>query len=112
MKQSDLAYPALGAHSPSHVRPLYCARQKLARGFATGDIVRALVPSGKEAGTRVGRAALHASGSFNIQTARGAVPGIHAQHCTVIHRRNGYGYYGSGVSSPDVQSGVSAPGVP
>jgi 5-methylcytosine-specific restriction endonuclease McrA len=70
----------------------YLARQKQVRGFQTGDRVRALVPSGKNAGVHVGRVAVRATGSFNVRTPQGVVQGIHARHCTLIQRADGYGY--------------------
>ncbi|HEX4202957.1 MAG TPA: hypothetical protein VHZ51_01900, partial [Ktedonobacteraceae bacterium] len=35
------------------------------KGFQTGDIVKAIVPTGKKVGTYVGRVAVRSSGSFN-----------------------------------------------
>jgi 5-methylcytosine-specific restriction endonuclease McrA len=70
----------------------YCTRHKLVLGFQTGDMVRAEVPSGKKAGTHVGRLAVRASGSFNVQTLTGVVQGVHARHCTLAHRADGYNY--------------------
>ncbi|MGP8288590.1 RNA-guided endonuclease IscB [Halomonas sp. AOP7-C1-8] len=71
----------------------YLMRQKQVRGFQTGDIVKAVVPSGKKAGTHTGRVAVRKTGSFNIQTDHGAVQGISHKHCTVIQRGDGYGYH-------------------
>ncbi|GLC97798.1 hypothetical protein Tamer19_72070 [Cupriavidus sp. TA19] len=42
----------------------YLMRSKRAFGFQTGDMVKAVVPSGKKAGTHVGRVAIRATGSF------------------------------------------------
>jgi hypothetical protein len=70
----------------------YLLRRKQVRGFQTGDQVRAVVPAGKKAGVYVGRVAVRASGSFNIQTPDGIVQGIHARYCTLIQRADGYGY--------------------
>lgn len=70
----------------------YLMRTKRAFGFQTGDMVKAIVPTGKKAGTYVGRVAIRATGSFNIQTAAGAVQGISHKHCKVIQRGDGYGY--------------------
>ena len=67
-------------------------RQKRVHGFATGDLVRALVPSGKKAGAYQGRVAIRASGSFNIQTASGVVQSINHRHCRLVQRADGYGY--------------------
>ncbi|WP_454752956.1 RNA-guided endonuclease IscB [Cupriavidus necator] len=70
----------------------YLMRNKRAFGFQTGDMVKAIVPTGKKTGTYVGRVAIRATGSFNIQTAAGAVQGISHKHCKVIQRGDGYGY--------------------
>ena len=70
----------------------HCARTKSHFGFQTGDLVRAAVPAGKNTGTHVGRVAVRASGSFNIQTAGGVVQGIHHRHCRILQRGDGYGY--------------------
>jgi len=71
----------------------YLMRQKQVHGFQTGDMVRAIVPTGKKAGTHTGRVAIRKTGSFNIQTEQGAVQGISHKYCTVIQRGDGYGYY-------------------
>lgn len=70
----------------------YLMRQKSVNGFRTGDMVKAVVPKGKNAGTYVGRVAVRASGSFNIQTGGGVVQGISHKHCRLIQRGDGYGY--------------------
>ena len=70
----------------------YLMRHKQVRGFQTGDLVRATVPSGKKAGVHMGRVAVRATGSFNIQTPQGVVQGIGYRHCCVIQRGDGYGY--------------------
>ncbi|MBU2739741.1 RNA-guided endonuclease IscB [Acidithiobacillus concretivorus] len=46
----------------------YLMRSKSVFGFQTGDRVKAVVTTGKKAGTYLGRVAIRASGSFNIQT--------------------------------------------
>ena len=45
----------------------FLTRKKKAFGFQTGDIVLAVVPSGKRRGTHLGRVAVRARGSFNVQ---------------------------------------------
>jgi hypothetical protein len=65
---------------------------KRVKGFATGDLVRAVVPAGKKRGTYVGRVAVRATGSFNITTTSGTVKGISYRSCTPLHRGDGYGY--------------------
>jgi 5-methylcytosine-specific restriction endonuclease McrA len=66
----------------------YCMRTKSVRGFQTGDIVRAEVPTGKKAGTHVGRVAVRGSGSFRV----GNADGINAKYCKLLHRADGYCY--------------------
>jgi energy-coupling factor transporter ATP-binding protein EcfA2 len=68
-------------------------RAKSIDGFKTGDRVRADVSKGKKAGTYLGRVAVRASGSFNVQTPTGVVQGINARHCTILHRADGYKYH-------------------
>jgi hypothetical protein len=70
----------------------YLTRSKNAFGFQTGDLVRAVVTTGKKAGIYLGRVAIRASGSFDIQSATGLVQGIHHRFCTLIQRADGYGY--------------------
>ncbi|HGY4415579.1 TPA: RNA-guided endonuclease IscB [Citrobacter freundii] len=70
----------------------YLTRQKRIHGFQTGDRVKAIVTKGKKVGTYVGRVAVRASGSFNIQSAEGLVQGISHRYCTLIQRSDGYGY--------------------
>ena len=71
----------------------FLMRQKQVHGFQTGDMVRAIVPTGKKAGTHTGRVAIRKTGSFNIQAEYGAVQGISHKYCTLIQRSDGYGYY-------------------
>ena len=70
----------------------YLMRQKSVNGVRTGDMVQAIVPTGKKAGVHTGRVAVRASGSFNIQTGDGMVQGISHRHCRVLQRGDGYGY--------------------
>ncbi len=70
----------------------YLTRQKQIHGFQTGDRVKAVVTQGKKIGTYVGRVAVRASGSFNIQTAQSLIQGISHRYCTLIQRGDGYGY--------------------
>jgi 5-methylcytosine-specific restriction endonuclease McrA len=60
--------------------------------FQTGDMVKAIVTSGKKIGTYTGRVAVRASGSFNIKTKHETVQGIHYTACTPQHRSDGYAY--------------------
>lgn len=66
-------------------------RQKQHFGFQTGDMVKAIVPAGKYAGTHIGRVACRATGSFDITTATGKVTVSH-KHIKTIHHSDGYSY--------------------
>ncbi|HDK03300.1 MAG TPA: HNH endonuclease [Gammaproteobacteria bacterium] len=70
----------------------YLTRQKRHFGFQTGDLVKAIVTSGRKAGTYIGRVAVRASGSFNIRTGQAVVQGLHHRFFTLIQRADGYGY--------------------
>ncbi|AUB39250.1 5-methylcytosine-specific restriction endonuclease McrA [Nostoc flagelliforme CCNUN1] len=67
-------------------------RDKIHFGFQTGDIVRAVVTSGKKIGSYVGKVAIRSSGSFNISTKNGLVQGISHKFCLRIHAKDGYSY--------------------
>jgi len=76
---------------------LRLTRQKRHFGFATGDHVRAVVPTGAKAGTYVGRVAVRASGSFNVTTIRPdgntvTVQSISHRHFRLLNRADGWGY--------------------
>ncbi|MFJ7265822.1 RNA-guided endonuclease IscB [Streptomyces sp. NPDC099050] len=71
---------------------LHLPRQKTFFGYQTGDLARAVVPTGKKAGTHIGRIAVRATGSFNIKTAHGLIQGIHHKHLRLVQRADGYGY--------------------
>ncbi len=66
---------------------------KRVKGFQTGDIVKAVVPSGVKSGTYVGRVAVRATGSFNITTKEGkTIQGISHRYCTALQTCDGYSY--------------------
>ncbi len=67
-------------------------RQKIHFGFQTGDIVKAIVKTGKKVGTYVGKVAIRSSGSFNISTRNGLGQGITHKFCKRIHAKDGYSY--------------------
>lgn len=70
----------------------YVPRFKFVKGFQTGDIVKAVVTSGKKIGTYIGRVAVRSSGSFNISTSSQLMQGIGHKYCRAIHRKDGYSY--------------------
>ncbi|MBU2750528.1 HNH endonuclease [Acidithiobacillus thiooxidans] len=86
----------------------YLMRSKSAFGFQTGDMVKAIVTKGKKVGTYLGRVAIRASGSFNIQTGNERVQGIHHRFCTRIQRADGYGYSWDKITSTQGDAGTGA----
>lgn len=62
------------------------------KGFQTGDIVVAEVPSGKYAGRHVGRVVARQSGKFDIRTITGDLINTNVKYCRVLQRNNGYRY--------------------
>lgn len=66
--------------------------KKQVHGFMTGDMVKAVVTSGKKAGTYVGRVAVRASGNFDIKTATETIQGISWKYCRLVQRMDGYSY--------------------
>jgi len=73
--------------------PRTTAKQfKRVHGFQTGDIVKAVVPTGKKAGIYIGRVAIRATGNFNIKTKSGTVQGISYRYCQLVQRLDGYTY--------------------
>ncbi|WP_433430942.1 RNA-guided endonuclease IscB [Nonomuraea sp. CA-141351] len=71
---------------------LLLPRHKQFFGYTTGDLVTAVVPTGKKQGTHTGRLAVRATGSFNITTAHGTVQGINHRHIRILQRADGYAY--------------------
>ncbi|MBY0380269.1 MAG: HNH endonuclease [Burkholderiales bacterium] len=70
----------------------YLTRNKCIKGFQTGDMVKAVVPSGKNIGVYIGRVAIRKVGSFDIKTSLGLVQSISHKYCTRIQCADGYGY--------------------
>jgi 5-methylcytosine-specific restriction endonuclease McrA len=70
----------------------HCSRTKFHFGFQTGDIVKAVVTSGKKIGEYIGRIATRATGSFNISTKNGIIQGVSHKYCKPIHKKDGYSY--------------------
>jgi hypothetical protein len=82
-------------------------RTKAVHGFQTGDLVRAVVPSGKKAGVHVGRVAVRSTGNFNIRTRHGLVSGINHRHIRLLQRADGYAY----TTHPEVRHRTAFPPV-
>ena len=93
----EIKYTGRGAYERTRLNKYcfprgYLTLKKQVHGFATGDMVKAVVPSGKKQGLYTCRGAVHANGYFNIQSKDGLVQGIRHQHCTLIERGCGYGF--------------------
>ena len=69
----------------------YVPREKFVKGFQTGDIVKAVVTSGKKIGEYVGRVAVRTTGSFNVSASE-LVQGISHKYCKIVHHKDGYSY--------------------
>lgn len=67
----------------------YRLRTKTVHSFATGDLVRAVVPYGrKTSGVHIGRVAIRETGTFRV----GTMDGISWRHCVLLQRADGYDY--------------------
>jgi len=64
----------------------YRGRTKRAFGYQTGDLVRAVVPSGKSAGIHQGRVSIGMRGYFTVDGATN----IHYRYCRLLQRGDGY----------------------
>jgi 5-methylcytosine-specific restriction endonuclease McrA len=85
---TKFGFPQVNKKGKLAVRP----RVKVVHGFQTGDIVKAAVPKGKNAGTHVGRVTVRATGQFDISTATQKLQIINWKYCKPIHQQDGYSY--------------------
>ncbi|WP_326644028.1 RNA-guided endonuclease IscB [Streptosporangium sp. NBC_01755] len=83
-------------------------RTKRHHGYQTGDLVRAIVPTGTKTGTHTGRVAVRSTGKFNIRTRHGLVQGIHHRHVRLLQRADGYGY----ITHPEARHSAAFPPPP
>ncbi len=67
-------------------------KSKVVKGFITGDLVKAIVSTGKKVGTYVGRVAVRSAGSFDSKTTNGGVQGISWKYCQRLQKVDGYLY--------------------
>jgi 5-methylcytosine-specific restriction endonuclease McrA len=67
-------------------------RTKVFFGFQTGDVVRVVIPTGKNAGMHTGRVSVRATGSFALATQGGKKDGIHHRFFRTIQQQDGYSY--------------------
>ncbi|MHB1758345.1 MAG: RNA-guided endonuclease IscB, partial [Leptospirillum sp.] len=70
----------------------FLTRKKDHFGFVTGDLVRAVVTTGKNLGDYTGRVAIRSRGYFNIQCNKGLIKDVSARFCRRLQRADGYGY--------------------
>ena len=70
----------------------YYPRQKDYFGFTSGDMVKAVVPKGKNRGTWYGSVSCRSTGSFNINLKEGRKQGINHKYCQLIQKADGYKY--------------------
>jgi hypothetical protein len=66
-------------------------RQKSLFGFQTGDIVKAVVPKGKYAGTHNGRIVVRKTGNFQIKTSTQTFD-VNRKYCRYLHKSDGFNY--------------------
>ncbi|MEQ9553129.1 MAG: RNA-guided endonuclease IscB [Coleofasciculus sp. G3-WIS-01] len=67
-------------------------RTKEFHGFKTGDIVRAIVPTGKNQGTHIGRVTVRAYRVFDLTTVKGKLQSINWKYFESIWKTDGYAY--------------------
>jgi 5-methylcytosine-specific restriction endonuclease McrA len=87
-------------------------RTKQIHGFTTGDLVRAVVPTGLKRGTHTGRVAVRSTGSFNIRTRTALVQGIHHRHVRLLQRADGWAYTTQEEGERTVPTAVNVQAVP
>jgi hypothetical protein len=61
-------------------------------GFKTGDIVRAIVPTGKNQGTHIGRVTVRSGRVFDLTTAKRKLQSINWKYFQPIWKADGYAY--------------------
>ncbi|WP_265582700.1 RNA-guided endonuclease IscB [Streptomyces ferrugineus] len=77
------------------------ARTKLHFGYVTGDLVRAVMPTGKWAGTWTGRISVRARGQHSLATPLGRINVSH-WNLELLQRGDGYGYSTRSESPPSI----------
>ena len=65
---------------------------KTVKGFQTGDIVKAIVPTGSKQGEYLGRVAVRSRGYFDIKTKSSLAKDIGYKFCRLLQRNDGYSY--------------------
>ena len=70
----------------------YLARQKQFFGFQTGDMVKAIVPAGKNKGMWYGRVLCRKTGYFDVKTTTDRKGGINHKNIKLVQQNDGYEY--------------------
>ena len=65
---------------------------KSVKGFQTGDIAKAVVPSGLKKGEYFGRISVRSNGGFDIKMNKETIQGIGYKYCSLVQRNDGYSY--------------------
>lgn len=74
----------------------HAPKAKKFMGFPTGDLVKAVIPTGKHAGTQVGRVAIRFRPSFRLNGLD-----VHPKYLRLIHSSDGYDYaFGGFAAAP------------
>lgn len=71
-------------------------RQRRVRGFATGDLIKAVVPTHLKTGGvyRSAEVSVRRTGFFNLTLPDGRiVQGVNAKYCTLLQCCDGYSYF-------------------
>lgn len=67
-------------------------RKKIHYGFQTGDMVKAVVPKGKFAGTHVGRLVVRKNGNHKLKVGSNPYFDLSHKNCRIVQRSDGYSY--------------------
>ena len=71
----------------------YRSNQKYVDGFKTGDLVKAVIPEGKNKGTYFARVSTRKSGYFRLDCFDGIkVDGVNSKYLKLLQRGDGYSY--------------------
>lgn len=69
--------------------------RKAVYGFVTGDTVRAVIATGRYAGSYIGRVSIRSSGRFTVRTASSMAPSVRHECCTLLQRGAGWYFEGT-----------------
>lgn len=90
LKGSGARKPPPLSHQQIRVPDSLSLTQDTAFRVSNGRLVRAVIPRGKHAGVRTGRATVKASGQILSMTDTGVHPTTSYQHCRVLQHGHGW----------------------